>query len=485
MKKIFNVVGVDNNKYEATLYLDGEIDGYFLGGVSLEGIRSEYNELLKEKDVRSVCIEINSGGGSVIEGNAIANFVKSIEQPTKAKIHFAASMATIIALACDEVEIASNGQFMIHAPSTQSMGNADDLREDAELLDSFQKNFVDVYSAKTGLDKEEISEMLKKDTYMDAEKAVSLGFCDRIFGDTTSSEAVSNNREINPTMIMDKYKKIRAAMTPDSKVEDEINDKVEDSTKGELEAEIKDQVEDDAKGMDEETNTEVQELVEMIPMVVEKIEELEASVTEEEEKIVGATTIEEVHEIMEDEKKLVEMCNEVEEKVFTIKSGLNDMDYTEEDEKLIEMEDTIKIIKEKVMPKVESTEEEDDKTTMKYSKTLQGSVKSLQSKVNSYRSESQKLKSEIKSVKDERDLLVNVFKVIDKVSSKVAADKAAKIIASYGGSPIQDSTEPTAGVKNLSPQEIARENLVANRKKLGVAKAQSIYRAEMKKLGLM
>ena len=47
------------------------------------------------------------------------------------------------------------------------------------------------------------------------------------------------------------------------------------------------------------------------------------------------------------------------------------------------------------------------------------------------------------------------------------------------------ATEPTAGVKNLSPQEIARENLVANRKKLGVAKAQSIYRAEMKKLGLM
>lgn len=124
-----------------------------------------------------VTVRINSYGGSVVAGTAIHTMLALHKGKVTAQIDgYAMSMASVIAMAADEIVISEIGGFMIHSPWSYTAGNADELRKEANVLDGMESSLVNAYHAKTGIDKAELAEMLKAETWIYAEEAVSLGF---------------------------------------------------------------------------------------------------------------------------------------------------------------------------------------------------------------------------------------------------------------------------------------------------------------------
>lgn len=128
-------------------------------------------------------IRINSPGGSVFQGWAIHNALK--EYTGKKIIHIdgvAASMASVIALAGDEVHMSENALFMIHNPSSLTQGSASELRKEADLLDKIKTVMVESYHKKTGIEKNKLIEMLDAETWFDANEAKESKFVDTVKG---------------------------------------------------------------------------------------------------------------------------------------------------------------------------------------------------------------------------------------------------------------------------------------------------------------
>lgn len=130
-------------------------------------------------------IEINSPGGSVFDGYTIYQEIKSLRDRgvvVNATITgMAASMASVIVMAADKVRIVPHGRMMIHDASNVVAGNAQQLREAADLLDGISNDIAGIYAAKTGKDIEEIRDLMKKETWMSAKETVENGFADEIF----------------------------------------------------------------------------------------------------------------------------------------------------------------------------------------------------------------------------------------------------------------------------------------------------------------
>lgn len=147
-------------------------------------------ELKALGDLEEITLRINSPGGEVYDGNAIYNAL--MDHP--AKIHvkvdgLAASMASIIAMAGDTVEMPKNAMLMIHNPISGIWGNAKELRKHADLLDRMREGAISAYEDKTGLEREKIGALMDDTTWMTAEEACKLGFCDVI---TAREKAVAS-----------------------------------------------------------------------------------------------------------------------------------------------------------------------------------------------------------------------------------------------------------------------------------------------------
>jgi len=132
-------------------------------------------------------VEIHSGGGSVFEGYRVFNEMKKLSDRgvyVTARINtLAASMGSVIAMAADKVEIASNGKIMIHEASGGAHGDSDTLLRYAELLETISDEIAGIYADKTGIPKDEIRALMKKETWMTAEQAISMGFADEIISE--------------------------------------------------------------------------------------------------------------------------------------------------------------------------------------------------------------------------------------------------------------------------------------------------------------
>ncbi len=170
MNEITNEVGAD-------LYLYGEIGG-------MDGMdETKFNkELLKLGRVGAINLHVNSPGGDLFAALAIYNLL--VSHPAKVKViidGLAASAASVIALAGDEVVMAGNSMLMIHSPLSFTYGNAKDLREMADLLDKVEtETLIPTYAAKTGMDAKAIKKMLDAETWLSATEAKELGFIDTI-----------------------------------------------------------------------------------------------------------------------------------------------------------------------------------------------------------------------------------------------------------------------------------------------------------------
>ena len=177
--------GEDNSPVEITIY--DEIGGF---GVLAKDF---VNELKKYKG-RLIDLRINSVGGSVIDGDAIFNALRRHKGGLIVHIDgLAASMASVIAMAGDEIRMADNALMMIHNPWSMSVGDADAFRKEADTLDKIKEAMVRAYARRTGLARNEVSEMMTDERWMDAEEALRLGFIDEI--DDSFAAAASVTRE--------------------------------------------------------------------------------------------------------------------------------------------------------------------------------------------------------------------------------------------------------------------------------------------------
>lgn len=133
--------------------------------------------------VSALTVRINSGGGEVFAGIAIHNLLRSHPARVTVKVDgIAASIASLIAMAGDTVEMPANAMMMIHDPSWGTWGTAEDLRETAGVLDQMKKALVAAYTGKTGLPEEEIGALMAATTWMTAAEAKAKGFADTVTG---------------------------------------------------------------------------------------------------------------------------------------------------------------------------------------------------------------------------------------------------------------------------------------------------------------
>lgn len=162
-------------------------------------------QALNEANGSDVELEINSPGGYVDAGSEIYTALKEYPGRVIAKITGqACSAASWIALAADCVEMSPTAQMMIHRASTISIGNSDDLSSALNALDSLDQSFVDLYSQKTGLDKQEVYKLMCNTTWMNAKQAVDKGFADAIMFQDSNQPALVNadgSLSVKPDMI--------------------------------------------------------------------------------------------------------------------------------------------------------------------------------------------------------------------------------------------------------------------------------------------
>lgn len=193
-----------------TIPMNGEVipsdyaDVYdFLGYENINP--KEVKQALNEANGSDVELEINSPGGYVDAGSEIYTALKEYPGRVIAKITGqACSAASWIALAADYVEMSPTAQMMIHRASTVSIGNSDDLSSALNALDSLDQSFVDLYSQKTGLDKQEVYRLMCNTTWMNAKQAVDKGFADAIMFQNSNQSALVNadgSLSVKPDMI--------------------------------------------------------------------------------------------------------------------------------------------------------------------------------------------------------------------------------------------------------------------------------------------
>ncbi|WP_337025900.1 head maturation protease, ClpP-related [Pantoea anthophila] len=128
-----------------------------------------------------VTVNINSPGGDMFEGLAIYNLLREYEGKVTVKVlGLAASAASIIAMAGDEVQIGRGAFLMIHNCWVYAMGNRHDLAQVAADMEPFDKAMNDIYGARTGLSSEAIDAMMNAETYIGGSDAVEKGFADRL-----------------------------------------------------------------------------------------------------------------------------------------------------------------------------------------------------------------------------------------------------------------------------------------------------------------
>jgi ATP-dependent Clp endopeptidase proteolytic subunit ClpP len=147
-----------------------------------EGLTAkQFVEDIGALDVDHIALHINSPGGSVFDGQAIFNAIERHPASVTSYVDgLAASIASVVALAGDTVEMATNALFMVHDPYGVAMGTSSDMVQMAGVLDKVAATIVGIYAAKTGADPEQIAADMAAETWYTAAEALAAGYADRV-----------------------------------------------------------------------------------------------------------------------------------------------------------------------------------------------------------------------------------------------------------------------------------------------------------------
>lgn len=293
----------------AKFYLNGDIvdngDEWDCPCVSPNMLKEFIDGLNENEDIE---IEITSFGGSCTAGNAMVSMLRSASangHRTIAHIvSIAASMASVVACACDELIIDSNAFMMIHLPYTSVEGNYEQIRKEADTLELFTKSLVSVYRSKFNLTDEEIVSLLQAETWILGDDAETYGLkctINKVDGELKVAASCKYG-----------YKNIPRGL---KKMEEKTIEEIVKTGDEALET-LKEEV-----GIKEEP-------VEQVEKKVEEVEETMEEPKKEEETEV-------LEKLAECEKKIEELTKENEE----LKSKLAEMETTKEEVEIVSKEE--------------------------------------------------------------------------------------------------------------------------------------------------
>jgi ATP-dependent Clp protease protease subunit len=191
MRKFWNF---SEENGENILRLDGEIasESWWGDEVTPKMFMGELAECSGD-----ITVWINSPGGDVVAGSQIYTALKEHNGQVTVKIDgIAASAASVIAMAGDFVYMSPTSLLMIHDPMTIAMGDEGTMEQAIAILRECKESIINAYSLKTGISRAKISRLMSDETWMNAKKAVELGFADKI---------LYTDNEIKNDAILDSY----------------------------------------------------------------------------------------------------------------------------------------------------------------------------------------------------------------------------------------------------------------------------------------
>lgn len=180
-RKFEVVAKADTNEVDIFLYdaiVSSEAEAEWWGGVAPESFVKAVYGVDKQATIN---LRINSPGGSVFAARSMEQALR--DHKGKVIVHIdglAASAATFIAMAGDEIIMSKGALFMVHNAWTGMWGNANDLRKEAELLDKIDGTLADTYADKTGKSVEQVAAWMDKETWFTAAEALEAGFATSI-----------------------------------------------------------------------------------------------------------------------------------------------------------------------------------------------------------------------------------------------------------------------------------------------------------------
>ena len=212
MKKFWNWKIIQNNKdepNEAVLYLNGTIaeESWFDDDVTPKIFKEEL-----ENHQGDITVWINSPGGDCIAAAQIYNLLIEHKGNVTVKIDgIAASAASVIAMAGTMVKMSPVAMLMIHNPMTIAYGNTSEMEKAIEMLQEVKESIINAYELKTGLSRNKLSKLMDNETWMDARKAVELGFADEMMERNTKnleppSVSMMYSETVLTNSLMDKLK---------------------------------------------------------------------------------------------------------------------------------------------------------------------------------------------------------------------------------------------------------------------------------------
>ena len=180
MKKFWNWIKNENTQ-ERTLYLDGVIaeESWFDDDITPKAFKAEL-----QAGAGDITIWLNSPGGDCIAASQIYAMLMDYKGKITVKIDgIAASAASVIAMAGTNVQMAPTALMMIHNPLTVAIGDSEEMQKAISMLSEVKESIINAYEIKTGQPRIKLSHMMDAETWLNAKKAIELGFADQIMED--------------------------------------------------------------------------------------------------------------------------------------------------------------------------------------------------------------------------------------------------------------------------------------------------------------
>ena len=191
MNKFWNFT--ENDDGTRTLYLCGSIadESWFDDDVTPKAFRADL-----DAGAGDIIVWINSPGGDCVAAAQIYNMLMDYKGTVTVKIDgIAASAASVIAMAGTKVLMSPTALMMIHNPLTVAIGDSEEMQKAIDMLSEVKESIINAYEIKTGLSRAKLSHLMDSETWMNANKAVELGFADEILfkGEGDEEAALSEN----------------------------------------------------------------------------------------------------------------------------------------------------------------------------------------------------------------------------------------------------------------------------------------------------
>mgnify|MGYP001382775425 CR=1 FL=1 len=189
MQKNFSIKNLSGDTAEIKIF--GEIgEGWFGDGVTLDSVKTQL-EGIKAKKIN---VLISSLGGDVNHALAIHDILKmSNAEITTEIIGATASSGTIIAMAGKERKMSNNALFLSHNAWMLAVGNADQLRKQADDLDAFNDRIINIYQKVTGKSREQVKALMDEEKWIDADNAKDFGFVTETFEPVKAAACIDFN----------------------------------------------------------------------------------------------------------------------------------------------------------------------------------------------------------------------------------------------------------------------------------------------------